>query len=465
MEASQMAHVKREVDMTKSPAIDDREWVEHERAKLIAFDGVAAKRAKNLGPINLIYLEMVEADGRLDGAAAALGYLMSMDYGWNTERQMIQSQWPRLQRAINALIDGNGSPMALCQAAFALVDGGVVTNGRGDQWLMWATKLFLLSALAQQPDRGPDSATYLFAAGWFYATTATSLQDQLQSVRLLDEARSVAAEHRSQWILPENVQNAADISVKDAKDSWKAVCFIELRVLLDIARSLDEHWALRAVQAAYGLAVSSDLDNQRRAPVLYELGVRRQAIGDTDGAIQAFHECAAAVAATTDDSRPNLGVEPDLDLDALLRAALLSPVLPEDDVLNWIMEDALARHNVRITVKAIVARGRVAVDRGRLNTANGFFLLARRLIAVHVDCVDPEDAERARAPLTWFSPDGQVSMNAEQMHDAVTESKAKIMLLQLQSRKNNNHDQREDETSTNRVSKKNWINPIKIIKK
>lgn len=414
---------------TKSSAIDYWKWVEHERVKLVEFDGAVAERANKLGPVNAAYLGMVEADGRLDGAAAALGYLMSADDERSVDHRSIRSQWPMLRKAVDVLVDGNGSPSALCRAAFAFVGGA--GGGEGRRWL-WAAELFLLAALALRP----DGATYLFAAGWFYAATAAGLHDLIRSVRLLDEARLVAAEHQPLWRLPDMVRDATGVRPADADDPWRAICFVEHRALLDAARSLDAHRALRATQAACRLADLCGLDDRRRAPALYQLGVRLQATGDAGGAARAFRECAAAAAATAIASDPGLDADPDtgpdLDLDARLQAALLDPVPPDDGALKRFVRDALARRNVRLTVKAVVARGRAAADYDRPNAANAHFLLARQLVAANANRVDVNDAHQARAPLTWLGPNGQVLLNAERSHDAVARTRAKKMLRQLQ---------------------------------
>lgn len=440
-------------DATKSPAaIDYRKWVEYERVQLAEFDGAAAARAKRLGPVDAAYMDMVEADGRLDGAAAALGYLMSVDDERGADYPSIRSQWPRLRKAVDALVDGDGSPQALCLAAFAFVGGGG-GGGEGHRWL-WAAELFLLAALARRPDDGgPDGATYLFAAGWFYATTAAGPHELLRSVRLLDEARRVAAEHRPRWRLPDAVRHATGVRAADADDPWRAVCVVEHRALLDAARSLDARRALRAAQAACRLADSCGLDDRRRAPALYQLAASLRAVGDADGAVRAFRECAAAAAASGDlvlEADPH--VEPDLDLDARLQAALSRPGPPNDGVLKRFVHDALARRNVRLTVKAVVACGRAAVHQDRLKAANVHFLLARRLVGAHAGRVDADDAERARAPLTWLGPDGQALLNAERSHDAVAAARAEKMLRRLRSRSYVNANDYRDHGGSGTVS-------------
>lgn len=137
-----------------------------------------AARSELLSAAECAYLGLIEADGRLDGAASVLG------------RFRLSAPVP--DSVIDILLSkDNISPLTLLRAAAALVDLD------DTQWL-WAAEQCILQALwLTDGDGDRIEAACLLAAGQFYASN-----DRAAAVRFLEAARRAADGHRSDWPLP-----------------------------------------------------------------------------------------------------------------------------------------------------------------------------------------------------------------------------------------------------------------------
>jgi len=312
---------------------------------------------KLLTPAEYAYLDMIEADGRLDQAASAFGYLLTMDADWTCQRRWPSASIPSIQsekrvfrQMTNVLVSGNGSPMALLRAALVLSER---------RRCVWAVELYLLAALscliADGGGGGPDEAACLYAIGRFYAVvdTAVTRNDRpvTRSVRFFEWARRVTDGHRADWPLPDYLRTD-DKSGGGSGSIWATVCAAELEELLKAAQRLDPNRALRAVQAAcrlsdqcYGVAV------RRRAVVTYELGVRYAAVGAPDQAVKAFERCAKIAAK----------LNPYLVLEARLEAYRTALDRVDDDALRLLTENVTTSgRGGRLLMKSMATRGRLA---------------------------------------------------------------------------------------------------------
>lgn len=339
-------------------------------------------------PVERAFVEFVEAEGRLDGAASALGCLMAVKRGRPAERVRPPSA-NELDDVRRALAVDDGSPLALVRAALAFVreDGPPVHTNKGSRWL-YATELCLRAAVSHLRHchaGGPDDVTCLFVAGWFYARCGR-LQVSLQFLGRVRRAADCVDVHRFDWHLPEDVARdtgSATVANGGRSTVWSAACSVEIEVLMAAARGLDAGRALRAVRAAYRLAGRCGIDNERQAPILYELGVRYMAVGAPDRAIMCFKECAMSA----------VGLPSGLDLEARLRLlAAASPRLEDDGVLEGMVVEALDRRCGRALVAAIAARAHASALRGWSNVACQQFSLAHRLV---LECADVMDADEA----------------------------------------------------------------------
>lgn len=365
-------------------------------AKIDEITEPGALRVSKLSLVDAAYLDMIEADGRLDGAAAALGYLLAADDERTGGRQ--RHRWPEHPwvGACKALIRGNGSPVSLVRAACAFMSGG---DGR-DRWT-WAVDMLLEAAMAilatdhgdvdkhadGDSDGGRDRATCLFVFGRYYATaTATEQDDRVSAVRLLDSARRLATQNRDDWLLPSAVLDATGVRhMVPSRRLWAAACYAESQVLLDMASELDPDEGLWIVKEAYRLTKPlSGEDSVCRTAAAYELGVRYVAADVLDMAAEAFRECAAVA-----------GPNSDMDLEALIQMCLTvdSETVPGERILRRVAENALHRRNGRLLIKAIVAQGRIMLADGP-DVANRNFMLADRLASTVK--ADDEDVELAQ---------------------------------------------------------------------
>lgn len=317
-----------------------------------------------LSPAERAYLNLIEEDGRFDRAAAAVGYVLLSEAPSRSRG--------RLDEAVAALKAEDGSPMALLRAALVFADQA--RNGRPRN-----AELFLLAAVSLAADRGGSQdeclATCLFAAGQIYADVAAYGHDdraRMTSVRVLDWARRVANDHRTDWQLPADVRDATGARKEDGGTGgvWTDACFFEHKVLMETARDIEPTRALRAVQVAYRLLKLCGQGGHRRALVAYELGLKHAEVGSRSQAEKFFDECVAAAAGSTDS---------DMDLEAWLEATRMNPGPSSDGVLARIVNKALERRNGRLVARAIGARARLSADANRLNEAYHRFALAQRL--------------------------------------------------------------------------------------
>lgn len=380
-------------------ASSDRVWerrlklIRRETEKLRASADPRALRAFRLSRAESAYLDLVEADGLLDWAAAAMARPMSVTVGSSDPPAVSRSRADLLDAAVGALTatqEDGCTPMALLRASLAFDNRDHNSGGGGsrDRW-PWAAEMLLLTSLSAVADGSLDKAVCLFAAGRFYADADGTL-----AFRFLDTARRVASDHRSDWRLPANVREATGVqSVDDGV--WSAACFAQHEVLMRAATvELDTTRALRAVRAALRFAELSGLDARRRAPVAYKLGVLYAEVGERDRAFALLGECAVAA----------VGMDSGLDLEARLEMARLKPE-PEpkqrDAVLERIADDALLRRDCRMLVKAIEAQARASVDDNRMGDAYRRFRLAQRLAAQHSPPPNPDDNAVAFSCTRW----------------------------------------------------------------
>uniref|UniRef100_A0A2S2QPB7 Tetratricopeptide repeat protein 29 n=1 Tax=Sipha flava TaxID=143950 RepID=A0A2S2QPB7_9HEMI len=357
-------------------------------------DNLAVERPRSveMSAAHLAYLEFVEADGQLDGAASVLGYLLEAERVCRVG-QLQPLHTAEFERVRLALAESDGSPLGLVRAALAFVRGdgpadGDIRDEASPRW-SWAAELCVLAAASRanaDGGKGPVAATCLFAAGWLYARN-----DRPQtSMRFLESARQLADDgHRRDWLLPDDVADATG-AVTEADggrvSTWVATCYVEIGILMAAAGGLDADRALLAVRTACRLAEQCDMDDGRRAPILHELGVRYAAVNVPDRAVKCFKECAAVAA----------GTRSGLDLEARVREAVVAGPGPEDDrVLQRIADEALDRRCGRALVKAIAARGQSCARRGMTNVAGRHFALAHRL-ATDPDVDDADTALSAR---------------------------------------------------------------------
>lgn len=354
--------------------------LKQERDRLASYDTMNAKRMAMLSPAEYIYLDMLEADGRLDELAAALGYLIAIDIErvkqrqWSATVHSVQSDAQFLNIVKNTLFAKDSDlPSALLRMAFAFTSE--------EHWL-WVIELCLMTALSQLADGGRDEAICLFVTGQFYATTEAIAMHTHWSVsrpaRLLERARRVADNHRRDWYLPAYVRNADWVRAMVGGGVWSSICFAEYKVLLDAANILDPARAVQAVQAASRLLELCDAGDHYRAAIEYELGIKYMAVGLPGKATEAFTRCADMTVAMGNIRGS------DLDLEARLEAARTFPILANDIVLEWVTNEALKRHNHRLLVKAIMGRARLDAYNNRPRKAYRRFALAYRL-AVPVD--------------------------------------------------------------------------------
>lgn len=350
--------------------------LKQEKDRLSSFDPMTAKRMTTLLPCECMYLDMVEAGGRLDNCASVLGLLVAveaehaMPQRWSMiVPSMIQTDVHLLDAMKKTLITwDNDFPAALLHMAF------VFTN---DENLRWAIELCLMMSLSLLADGSYNKATCLFVAGQFYATNWTYCNWSVsQSAWFLERARRATESHRQDWSIPANVRIVDWVRAMSGNSIWAAVCFAEYKVLLDAANTLDPGRALRAVQAASRLLELCGPRDKYRTAIEYELGVKYVAAGQLDKAVGAFSRCADMVTAMGADQ------DSDLHLEARLEAAKVRtvPGPANDIVFEWVANQALKRRNYRLLVKAITARGRADAYNNMPRKAYRRFALAYQLI-------------------------------------------------------------------------------------
>lgn len=368
--------VRRKCRSTGQDAVDNAKI--HETRRLTF-------RATLLTPFENAYLEMIEADGRLDRAAAAFGYLFTVDAERTDQLQRpssVLSDTFLLNETKNALISDDGSPAALMKAALALA------TDPHHRWI-WAVELYLLAALTLLTDNGggggPEEATCLFAIGRFYATAYTGSGDRPEtlSMRFLEWARRASDGHRLDWLLPGHL--LLEQHGHEEKRLWAAVCTAEHEGLSRAARKLDPSRAIRAVQAASRLADLCGLDDRRRAEAAYELGARYTAVGEPDRAVEAFERC-AEIAARLQDAAG-------LDLKARLEAVRTVLDRADDDVLKRLADDAADRRDNGTLMRTMAARGRLAAYCNRPNDA---YLYSALAVEMNDGDDDDPDVDSAR---------------------------------------------------------------------
>lgn len=350
-----------------------------------------AFRTALLSPAEHAYLEMIEADGRLDRAASTYSYLLTVDaertgqQQWPSSVMPIQSDTCLLNQLKNVLVSDDGSPIALLKAAL------VLAADAQNRWT-WAVELYLLAALSSLTDGGPDEAMCLFVIGQLYGTAdtkvASSNRPAARSIRFLEWARRAADGHCADWLLPKHMPPwSEETSSSGGSSIWTAVCSAEHTELLKAARKLDPDRALRAVRAASRLAdlcggVDDGRRRRRRAVVAYELGTRHAAVGAPDRAAEAFERCAEIAT----------GLDADLELEARLEAVQAALDRADDDVLKRLTDDAMDRRNGRLTMKAMAARGRLAAYRDRPDDAYRYSTSTVRMDEEHDNDADVDSA-------------------------------------------------------------------------
>lgn len=351
--------------------------LKQERDRLASHNTLKVKRKAILSLAECMYLDMLEADGRLDELASALGHLIAVDderirqMRWSTTVPSIQLNVHLLNTVKTALFAGDSYlPSALLRTALAFINE--------THWL-WVIEQCLMTALSLLANGGWHEATCLFVAGQFYATTESAVMHTNWTVsrpaRFLERARRAADGHRRDWSLPADVLNAHWTRAVNDGGVWTSVCFAEHKILLEAAKTLDPDRALQAVQAASRLLKLCGADEQHRAVIQYELGVKYLAAGRPVETVEAFSQCADMVA--DQDSS-------DLHLEARLEAAQVFLKPRDAIVLNCVADEALKRHNKRLLVKAMTVQGRFDAYNDKPKKAYHRFALAYRL-AVLVD--------------------------------------------------------------------------------
>lgn len=369
-------------------------WLQQDKLNLSKYDDPRTLREAILPPTELAYLDMLEEDcEQFDVAVAAVHYMVVEDKMWLAHNKKgfktIPSvqPWPKLWAEVKKrLIEGHGTPLALVWAAFTFVGETPDDKQRDDRWL-WVAEKLLFTAMSQVTAGGWEEATCYFAVGWFYAN-ASSANTQghflALSIRFLKRAREAAESHYHDWPLPTNIRDTLGVPKSLDGSVWTTTCFVMHDVLIRASHELDPSRSLRAVQYAYRLTELCSLKSSHRAAVAYELGVRHQMVGQFDQATKAFNECATIAA----------GLDTDLDLDAQLQVACAGPIpMPDDRVLEQIADEAMRRNHYRMRMKAIAARGRVAVNDGRYDEAYEHFALVQRLAE---EAADKEELDSAR---------------------------------------------------------------------
>lgn len=340
-----------------------------------SFDPMRAKRITTLSLDEHMYLDMVEAGGRLDKFASVLDLVIAVEaehvkplLGSMMVPTMIQTNARLLDAIKNTLLMWDSRfPVALLHLAF------VFTN---DEQLRWAIELCLMMALSLVTAGSHDQAVCLFVAGQFYATNWTDYSGSVsRSAWFLERARRASENHRQSWSIPAHVRDVDWARVMDGSSVWSTVCFAEYKVLLDAANALDPGRALLAVQAASRLLELCGPRDKHRAAIEYELGVKYAAAGQMDQAAGAYSRCADMVTAMGAD------VDVDLHLEARLEAAKTGtfPGPVNDIVFKWVEDQALKRCNYRLIVKAITAQGREDAYNRMPRKAYRRFALAYRL--------------------------------------------------------------------------------------
>lgn len=461
------------VDDVSVPNTDKHKgWLKEEKARLAEYNRPGQMRANLLLPADLTYLEMVEADGPMDRAAAALNYLLLVD----EERVLMQKKGSevipsvgseaRLLAAVKeALIkyteyDDNRS-WALCLLRAALVFVGDIAN----RWL-WSIELFAMTALSMTCERTRDEAICMFGIGYGYTTDTDNNNTELV-VQYLDRAIKLSDQHRHDWLLPFDILDTTGVPANHNR-VWAAACFVKHEVLMKAARTTLKDFpdlALLAVENAYHLVKELCRNSGEqgrslrlsRATVAYELGVRYTAVGVPDRAAEFFSECAVAAN----------GLDTDLVLEAQLEAVRLCPEPPpmgRDAAFQRIADDALARHNVPVLVKATAARGYVAMDEGKPKEAYRRFAVAQQLaveMGHHVDdsirfytavnrtwtfmqsnfpVIRARDYDLLAEPRLWtgderpllvHSPGNKIFLNADRIQDTVVGSDVRGIVRKL----------------------------------
>ncbi|VVC39397.1 Hypothetical protein CINCED_3A006470 [Cinara cedri] len=376
-------------------------WLAEEAARLAKYDDPKQLRAKLLSATNLAYLEMVEADGQLDRAAAAFGYLLLVDEErCQPQRNVpsIKSETERLAAVTRALTrdtdgdNGDGWAMSLLRAALVFV------GDDAKSW-KWAAELFALAALSVTDEHTRDEAMCLLGIGISYANSKLSL-----AIQFLEKARYAADSHRHDWLVPADMAYATAVPVNRECSIWEAACFVKHEVLMAVARTLLQDLpdlALRAVRNAHLLLgeICGDSGPQDsrlhlcHATVAHELGVKYTEAGIPGLAAKCFSEC-AAIAAPLD---PNFALEAEL---AAARVCPEPPPTGRDAVFQRIAAEALARRNIPVLVKATAARGHVAMDSGRQKDAHRQFAVAQNIAKETGHRVDGMDSIRLYAAVS-----------------------------------------------------------------
>lgn len=459
-------------DVSVPNADKHKRWLNEEKALLAEYNRPGQIRANLLSAADLTYLEMVEADGRMDRAAAALCYLLMVDEerirNQKKGSEVIQSvgSEARLLAVMKETLtrytehdDNHSWPLCLLRVAFVFV--GDVAN----RWL-WCTELFAMAALSVTYERTRDEAICMFGIGYGY-TTDTDNDNTKLVVRYLDRAIELSEQHRHDWLLPTDIRDTAGVPANHNR-VWAAACFTKHEVLMKTARTTlkdSPDQALLAVETAYGLVKelcrSSGQQGRglrlSRATVAYELGVRYTVVGVPDRAAEFFGECAAAAS----------GLDADLVLEAELEAARLCPEPPatgRDAVFQRIAADALARRNVPVLVRATAARGYVAMEEGRPKEAHRRFAVAQQLavdtghrvddsirfytavnrtwtfLQSNLPAIRARDYDLLAEPRLWtgderplliHSPTDEIFLNADRIQDTVVGSDVRGIVQKL----------------------------------